>query len=173
MLKATKRIALEPLIEAHAVELFPALSHSAIYTFIPGQPPDSVAVLAERFRRLESRSSPDGSQRWLNWVIRRIADQQCIGYVQATIYTKSTADFAFVLAPPFWGLGLAQEACLAALAELFTCFDVTSVFATVDKRNLRSSSLLLRLGFQRVPVSAYPHGMVEDLDDVYQLYCAA
>jgi [ribosomal protein S5]-alanine N-acetyltransferase len=162
-------IRLEPLTAAHAAELFAALVHPAIYTYISDQPPASVSELAERYRRLESRSSPDGSQHWLNWAIRSIEHQRCIGYVQATVYPGSTADFAFVLAPPFWGLGLARAASGAALSYLFTHFNVTSVFATVDRRNLRSSALLLRLGFQRISIASYPHGATEDSDDVFRL----
>jgi ribosomal-protein-alanine N-acetyltransferase len=167
--KATDRISLEPLTAAHAAELFPVLSHAAIYTYIADQPPVSVSALAERYRRLESRYSPDGSQQWLNWVMRRSESHECIGYVQATVHATSTADFAFVLAPPFWGLGLAHEASIVALAFLFTEFGVSSVFATADRRNLRSSALLLRLGFQRVPSASYPHGTKEDSDDVFRL----
>ena len=161
------RIRLEALTVAHAPELFPALSHPEIYQYIPEPPPASVAALATRYRRLESRLSPDGSQRWLNWAVRHLECLQCIGYVQATIYSKDTADLAFVLAPAFWGLGLAREAATAGLSLLFAQSEVTKVFATVDKRNARSSALLVRLGFQRVPADAYPHGSVEAGDDVF------
>ena len=163
------RVILEPLTATHAPELFPALSHAAIYTYIAEQPPVSVSALTERYRRLESRCSPDGSQQWLNWAIRHLESRDCIGYVQATVYTARSADFAFVLAPAFWGLGLAHEASLAALSKIFAQFGVTSVFATVDRRNLRSSALLLRLGFERVPSACYPHGTIEDSDDVFRL----
>ena len=145
------------------------LSHAAIYTYIAGQPPVTVSALAERYRRLESRSSPDGSQQWLNWAIRRNESQECVGYVQATVHAALTADFAFVLAPPFWGLGLAHAASTIALSTLFIEFSVSSVFATVDRRNLRSSALLLRLAFQRVPSASYPHGTTEASDDVFRL----
>lgn len=83
----------------------------------------------------------------LNWAIRLNVDQQCVGFIQATVHPEATADFAFVLAPPFWGLSLAREASAAALSLLFVEFKVASVFATVDCRNVRSSTLLRRLGF--------------------------
>lgn len=166
---ATGCISLEPLTAAHAAELFPVLSQAAIYTYIADRPPVSVAALAERYRRLESRSSPDGSQQWLNWAIRHSESRECVGCVQATVHAAGTADFAFVLAPPFWGLGLARAASIAALSSLFTEFGVSSVFATVDRRNRRSSTLLLRLGFEQVPSASYPHGTTEDSDDVFRL----
>jgi RimJ/RimL family protein N-acetyltransferase len=163
------RVGLEPLAESHAAELFPALSHRAIYDYFAGEPPASVAALATRFRRLESRMSPDGSQRWLNWVIRLHGSRECIGYVQATVHAGSTADYAFVLAPAFWGCGLAHEASTIALSLLFADYGISSLFATVDQRNLRSSALLLRLGFQRVPPTSYPHGAVDATDEVFRL----
>ena len=162
-------ISLEPLTAGHAGELFPVLSHPAIYTYIADQPPVSVSALAERYRRLESRFSPDGSQQWLNWAIRRCEDQRCVGFVQATVHAAGTADFGFVLAPPFWGLGLAQLASTLALSILFTKFGVLSAFATVDRDNLRSSVLLHRLGFKRLPSASYPHGLIDDLDDLFRL----
>ena len=102
-------------------------------------------------------------------MIRRLEDLQCIGYVQATVYSASTADFAFVLAPAFWGLGLAREASLDALACLFAQSSVDAVFATVDRRNTRSVALLARLHFRLVPTSVYPHGAVEASDNVFRL----
>jgi RimJ/RimL family protein N-acetyltransferase len=167
--KTSQRIILEPLMAAHAAELYEALSDPAIYAYISGPPPESISMLTERYRRLESRVSSNGLEQWLNWVIRRIEDRQCIGYVQATIYPGNTADFAFVLAPPFWGLGLAHEASEIALTALFAEFRVATAFATVDKRNTRSCALLSRLGFQRVAAATYPHGEVASGDRVYRL----
>jgi RimJ/RimL family protein N-acetyltransferase len=167
--KTPQRITLEPLMAAHAAELYDSLSDPAIYTYISGPPPESIAVLTERYRRLESRVSSNGLEQWLNWVIRRIEDRRCIGYVQATIYPGNTADFAFVLAPAFWGLGLAREASALALTALFDKFRVTAVFATVDERNARSSTLLTRLGFALVPSATYPHGSVSSGDHVFCL----
>ena len=169
----TPRVDLEPLTAAHAAELFYALSDPAIYAYIPDQPPASLDALTERYRRLETRASADGTEQWLNWAVRRIEDRQCVGYVQATIYPETTADFAYVLAPPFWGLGLAREASEMALSLLFGEFQVPAVFATVDKRNIRSTGLLTRLGFERIPPAAYPHGEVLTEDDVFRLKRAA
>jgi ribosomal-protein-alanine N-acetyltransferase len=160
---------LEPLTVAHAAELFPLFADGQIYRFIPDEPPVTVAALAERYRRLESRLSPDGSEQWPNWAISRRDDHRCVGYIQATIYPGGAADFAFVLGSSFWGLGLAKEASVAALRTLFSELEVTSVFATVDKRNLRSSGLLARLGFLGVQPISYPHGKVSDFDRVFRL----
>jgi hypothetical protein len=76
-------LVLEPQVEAHAAEMFAVLSDPAIYEFENESPP-SEARLAGRFRRLESRRSPDGRERWLNWVVR-LPSGELAGYVQAMV----------------------------------------------------------------------------------------
>jgi RimJ/RimL family protein N-acetyltransferase len=166
---ATGQIKLEPLTAAHAAELFPLLADRQIYQFILDKPPVSVAALEARYQSLESRYSPDHSQQWLNWAIRRLEDGRCVGYLQATIHSGDTADFAFVLGSSFWGLGLARDASELALHDLFAKFGVNSVFAITNQQNIRSAGLLTRLGFARVQPASYPHGDVLASDYVFQL----
>jgi ribosomal-protein-alanine N-acetyltransferase len=148
--------------------MFRPLSAAAIYDYIPGQPPLSVSALRERYVRLETGRSTDGSERWLNW-IARLGSGQCAGFVQATIHAGLTADFAFVFAPEHWGRGVAFEACQAVLPHLVRDFGVRALFATVDPRNSRSIRLLGRLGFSEVSPACYPHGEVEPNDRVFSL----
>lgn len=57
------RCVLEPLVAAHAQEMFGVLSDPAIYEF-ENQPPVSEEWLASRFRRLESRRSTERGGSW-------------------------------------------------------------------------------------------------------------
>ena len=157
---------LEPLVAAHADEMFAPMSAAAIYAYIPEQPPVSVTALRQRYQQLERGHSASGSERWLNWIVR-LGSGQCAGYVQATIHPASTADFAFVFAPEHWGRGVAFEACQAAIPSLARDFGVRALFATVDPRNLRSISLVQRLGFEEALAEDYPHGEVEPGDRVF------
>ena len=159
---------LEPLVAAHADEMFGPMSAAVIYDYIPGQPPSSVSALRQRYLRLEKGYSANGRERWLNWIIR-LASGQCAGFVQATIHAGCTADFAFVMAPEHWGGGVAFEACQAVLPHLARDFGVRALFATVDPRNSRSIRLLGRLGFSEVPPERYPHGGIEPNDRVFSL----
>jgi ribosomal-protein-alanine N-acetyltransferase len=159
---------LEPLVAAHAEEMFGPLSAAAIYDYMPGHPPLSVAALLERFVRLERGRSTDGRQLWLNWIVR-LRSGHCAGFVQATIHPERTGDFAFAFAPAYWGQGIAFEACHAALPHLFVALQVSALFATVDPRNARSIRLLLRLRFDEVTAADYPHGEVEPDDRVFTL----
>jgi len=159
---------LEPLAAVHAEEMFLPMSAVAIYDYIPGGPPASVAALRERYIRLEKGRSADGVERWLNWIVR-LRSGACAGFVQATIHPSATADFAFVFAPEHWGHGVAFEACSAVLPHLAQDFCVRALFATVDPRNARSIRLLQRLGFGEVPPESHPHGSVEPNDRVFAL----
>jgi RimJ/RimL family protein N-acetyltransferase len=159
---------LEPLVAAHADDMFGPMSAPEIYAYILEEPPVSVVALRQRYQRLERGHSANGSERWLNWIVR-LGSGRCAGYVQATVHPKSTADFAFVFAPEHWGRGVAFEACRVAIPILVRDFAVRALFATVDPRNSRSIRLLHRLGFEDVPAQAYPHGAVEPDDRVFSL----
>ena len=80
----TPTLTLEPLLASHAEAMFELLSDRAIYQYLDYSPPASVEYLRGVYLRLEARRSPDGSEAWLNWVIRP-RDQPLVGYVQATV----------------------------------------------------------------------------------------
>jgi RimJ/RimL family protein N-acetyltransferase len=95
----TGKLRLEPQTAQHAAEMFAVLSDPAIYQY-ENEPPPSVEWLRERFSKLETRTSSDGCEQWLNWVIR-IPSSELIGYVQATVYSKGRAHIAYVLSSAY------------------------------------------------------------------------
>jgi [ribosomal protein S5]-alanine N-acetyltransferase len=163
-------LCLEPLVIAHADEMFDALSAAAIYDYMPGAPPASPAALRERYASLARGKSADGREQWLNWIIR-LPSGGCAGFVQATLHPGRTGDFAYVLAPEHWGRGVAFEACRAAISILSSKHEVARLYATVDPRNLRSLNLLAHLGFAEIAAACYPHGDAEPGDRVFLLSC--
>jgi [ribosomal protein S5]-alanine N-acetyltransferase len=102
-------VVLEPQTAAHAAEMYDVLRDPKIYEF-ENSPPVSSDWLAARFAKLESRLSPDGTQQWLNWVVR-VPTGALAGYVQATIDGDGTAHIAYELASPFWRQGIGRAAC--------------------------------------------------------------
>ncbi|NEX62149.1 GNAT family N-acetyltransferase [Noviherbaspirillum galbum] len=137
---------LEPLNVTHAEEMFRVLSDEAIYEF-ENQAPPSASWLAERYARLERRTSPDGSQTWLNWVLR-LPDGELAGYVQATLLASGKALIAYELASRHWRKGIGSGAVSAMLDELQSNYGVSRFAAVLKAANTRSSGLLHRLGFQ-------------------------
>jgi RimJ/RimL family protein N-acetyltransferase len=140
---------LEPQTAQHAAEMFAVLADPAIYEY-ENEPPASVEWLRERFSRLETRTSSDGRERWLNWVIR-IPSSELIGYVQATIYPGGRANIAYVLSSAYWGQGYARQATEAMIAELAGHYGVRDICAVLKDRNVRSVRMLERLGFAPAP----------------------
>ena len=146
---ATARCTLEPQVAAHADEMHVVLGDPALYEY-EHTPPQSTQWLRERFTRLETRRSPDGSEHWLNWVIR-LPTRELIGYVQSTVRADGTAAIAYVLHSRYWGRGLASEAVMAMIAELGSRYRVQRLSAVLRQENRRSRRLLERLGFALVP----------------------
>jgi RimJ/RimL family protein N-acetyltransferase len=150
---------LEPQTAQHAAEMFAVLSDPAIYEH-ENEPPASVEWLRERFSKLETRTSSDGREHWLNWVIR-IPSSELIGYVQATVYPGGRANVAYVLSSAYWGRGHACRATGAMIAELVSHYGVCDVFAVLKESNVRSVRLLERLGFAPVPREQFDSQRVE------------
>ena len=150
---------LEPQTAQHATEMFAVLGDPAIYAH-ENEPPASVEWLRERFSRLETRTSSDGREQWLNWVIR-IPSSELIGYVQATIDPEGRANIAYVLSSAYWGQGHARLATEAMIAELASQYCVRDVFAVLKESNVRSVRLLERLGFAPVPPEQFDRQQVE------------
>jgi len=142
----TARCTLEPQVEAHATAMFVVLSDPAIYEF-ENEPPPSLEWLQARFRKLESRQSPDGRQRWLNWVLRLPAGDLA-GYVQATVLESGIAYVAYELGSAHWRQGLGSCAVGAMLAELASAHAARLALAVIKAKNFRSLGLLGHLGFR-------------------------
>jgi RimJ/RimL family protein N-acetyltransferase len=151
---AADGLVLEPQTAAHAEAMFVVLSDPAIYEY-ENEPPRSLEWLRDRFRKLESRVSPDGTEQWLNWVIR-LPGSELAGYVQATVHADGRAAIAYELSSAYWGRGLAHRAVAAMIRELAASYHVRTVTAVFKKENQRSRHLLERLGF--LPASREWHG---------------
>lgn len=156
----TPRLVLEPQVAAHADEMFSVLSDPAIYAF-ENAPPDSAEALRVRYRALEARRSADGTQAWLNWVVRLKDGGVAIGYVQATVLPDAAALIAYEFNSAWWGRGLACEAVAAAMRELSQHLGVTRCGAVFKTSNERSRRLLARLGMRPAASGEFPSALVE------------
>jgi len=137
---------LEPQVVAHAAEMFLVLSDPAIYEH-EGEPPPSAHRLADGYRRRESRLSPDGSEKLLNWVVR-LPTGELTGYVQATVLRTGASYVGFEFASRYWRRGLGTASVGAVLEELTSTYGVHTVAAVLKTANFRSMGLLRRLGFE-------------------------
>ncbi len=111
----TDRFDLEPLRVEHAAEMAPLLADEALHRFTGGRP-DSPAELRARYARQVVGRSPDGTESWLNWVIRDRATARPLGSVQATVQAEAAAPVAlvaWVVGTEHQGQGVAREAAAA------------------------------------------------------------
>ena len=139
------RCTLEPQVAVHAREMFNVLSDPAIYEF-ENEPPPSEEWLEKRYSLLESRCSADGTEQWLNWVVR-LPRGQLAGYVQATVLGSGSSYVAYELASRHWRQGIGGSAVSAMLDELHSCYSVHRFVAVFKSANYRSAGLLRSLGF--------------------------
>src|SRR3954471_9576598 len=107
----TARLHLEPLAVSHAAEAARAFADARLHPFTGGAPADEEA-LRDRYTRQVAGHSPDGTQTWLNWMLRRPDTAELVGTVQATV-SGETAELAWVVAVPHQGHGFAVEAAQA------------------------------------------------------------
>jgi RimJ/RimL family protein N-acetyltransferase len=92
------------------------LDDDRLHAFTGGRPATD-EELRGTFLRQVAGHSPDGSQTWFNWVLRRRDIGEAIGTVQATV-TGTDAELAWVVAVPNQGSGYAREAALAVRDRL-------------------------------------------------------
>ena len=136
---------LEPQTGAHAPEMYEVLCDPAIYQY-EGVPPPSLEKLANGLRRRESRMSPDGKERWLNWAVR-LPSGELTGYVQGTVYESGAAYVAYEFSSKYWRQGIGSSAVARMLDDLRDLYSVHTFVAVLKTANFRSMGLLRKLGF--------------------------
>ncbi len=117
----TGRLDLEPLRTEHAREAVTLLDDTRLHVFTGGSPA-TLDELEARFVRQSTGHSPDGSQAWLNWMVRNRSVGQIVGTVQATVDGSAPdcheAEIAWVVGVAHQGRGYGREAALAMAAWL-------------------------------------------------------
>jgi RimJ/RimL family protein N-acetyltransferase len=156
---AGARVCLEPLRVEHAEEMARVLDDPDLHTFIGGQPA-SVAELRSRYADQVMGYSADGSQRWLNWVVRN-ADAQVVGFVQATVSGQDhqpRADVAWVIGTAYQRCGYAREAAQLMVGWLRGS-GVGTVVAHIHPDHDSSNAVARRVGL--TPTGDLVDGEVE------------
>lgn len=141
------RLDLEPLRIDHAEEMAVVLDDAALHTFTGGRP-QSPSELRAQYERQVVGHSPDGSQRWLNWVIRRRDDGRAVGTLQATITHESdrlVAEVAWAVAVAFQHRGYAREGAQVLVTWLREQA-VTIIRAHVHPDHLASQGVAQAIG---------------------------
>ena len=143
----TPRLLLRPRMGTHADAAFGPLQDEAIYQWISLNKPPDLAWLRERWARVESRMSTDGTEAWPVWAIAMRTDGALVGQVDAVVDdNRVCTNFGYYLFPKFWGQGFATEAVKAAADHLLE-HGITRLIATVTVGNHASAQVLKKAGF--------------------------
>ncbi len=137
-------VELTALTVAHAPAMVGVLADPSLYEFTGGTPP-TLEELTARYARQTVGHSPDGSERWLNWVV--LLDSEPVGHVQATVVGDS-AEVAWVISPSVQGRGVATEAA-RAMDGLLAAAGVRRLVAHVHPGHTASARVAERLGLSR------------------------
>ena len=160
----TERLDLEPLAPAHASVLFPLLRDPSLYEFLDSEPPRTVAILEEQYRRWEPRRSPDGAQAWLNWTAR-LRGAEYVGWFQATVHPDGRADLAYLVFQAHQRQGYAVEACRAVMNYVRDEHRARTIRATIDAANVASIALARKLGLTQTGGDAHGIWFVRDFSE--------
>jgi RimJ/RimL family protein N-acetyltransferase len=139
-----RRVLLVPLAAEHADDLAGLLEDAFVRDALRV---GDVEGLRRRFAAWESRRSPDGEERWLNWVVRERADGRALGWVQATV-RGATASVAYALLAAERGRGAASDAVRAMIQWLRTELGVTDLTASIAPANLASAHVARAVGLE-------------------------
>jgi RimJ/RimL family protein N-acetyltransferase len=140
---SSERLLLEPLTVEHSAAMVTVLADPNLYTFTGGSAP-TAEELVERYARQSVGRSPDGSERWLNWVV--VLAGEPVGYVQATVVGPE-AEIAWVVSPAHQGRGLASEAA-AAVVSWLPSVGVTRLVAHIHPDHAAYARVAERLGLR-------------------------
>jgi RimJ/RimL family protein N-acetyltransferase len=144
----TERLLLTPLVPGDADAMVGVLADPRLHEFVGGRPA-TLAELRARYARLAA-GSPRPDELWRNWVVRRRADAQPVGTVQATLarhHDGWTAQVAWVVGMAWQRQGFAAEAARALVGWLERG-GVREIVAHVHPDHAASARVAMRAGFQ-------------------------
>jgi RimJ/RimL family protein N-acetyltransferase len=152
----TARLSLAPLRVEHAGEMVEVLSAPALYEYIGGRPPSHERLRA-RYTRQAVGHSPDGRERWLNWIARDREAGIAIGTVQATLTNGDgglTAEIAWVIGAAHQRRGYATEAA-AAMVEWLRAKGIDTVTAHIHPGHKASIGVARHLGLTATDIAEH------------------
>jgi RimJ/RimL family protein N-acetyltransferase len=158
----SERLFLEPVSVEHAAPMVAVLADSRLYNFTGGEPP-SLGELTRRYAAQAPGGPPDGSQVWLNWMVRRRESGELVGFVQATLAMSALveatleqagstfpvcavdATIAWIITSTHQRQGLASEAA-GMMSDWLRLNSVTRFAAYIHPDNIASRGVARRLG---------------------------
>jgi RimJ/RimL family protein N-acetyltransferase len=151
----TKRLWLRWLRAADADEITRFASLPATAQMTAAIPHPYPPGEAERFI-FKSRADNASSRSLVLAITRKRAAQHPIGVISATGSGRDEVELGYLLAPEFWGRGLATEATTALVDAVFALSPVGCIVANVRVINVASRRVLEKCGFAYIDTGLDP-----------------
>jgi RimJ/RimL family protein N-acetyltransferase len=129
----------------HADEAAAAFADPALHSFTGGEP-ENADGLRLRYARQVVGCSPDGTQTWLNWIVRQRDTGGVVGTVQATV-SGGIVEVAWVVATAHQGRGYAREAA-SAMAGFLRSRGLHAFVAHVHPDHRASAAVARAIGLR-------------------------
>lgn len=141
----TERLILGKITLSDAFDMYDYSRREEITRYLTWSPHASLAQ-TERYIRLLEKKYASGT--FWDFGIRNKESGKFIGTCGFTSFCtdEDRAEIGYVLAPEFWGRGLAVEACRAVLKFGFAVFDFSSFCARFIEGNAASERVMQKLG---------------------------
>jgi RimJ/RimL family protein N-acetyltransferase len=117
--------------------------------------------------RMREEIARDG----FGWTAAEIAETgECIGFIGLHrveiegLAPEGTCEIGWRLAPEFWGKGYASEGAAALLAYGFTKLELAEIISFAVWSNVRSTTVMERIGMKRQPDADFDHPRVQAPD---------
>ncbi|MBI5668736.1 MAG: GNAT family N-acetyltransferase [Chloroflexi bacterium] len=142
----TERFRLRQITPDDAADIFHILSSPQVHQHLGRQPMTS---MEEAERRVQAYRATFDRHEGIPWAITRRGERPVIGTVVFWHLNPDhyRAELGYLLAPEWWGQGIATEAAQAVLAFGFTTMGLHSVEAQTAPENIASRRVLEKLGF--------------------------
>jgi RimJ/RimL family protein N-acetyltransferase len=159
----TARLELQPVVEGDAEALAAVFFDERMYRFT-GDQPGTLDDLRATFARIQATRANDrdgAAQR--NWTVRRRADGQAVGMLQAVLGDGGrSAELAWAVGVPWQGQGIASEAAQAAVAWL-EVRGVDTITAYINPDHQASIGVAARAGLHPTEQFREHRGIREQL----------
>jgi RimJ/RimL family protein N-acetyltransferase len=144
----TARLELQPVVEGDAEALAEVFFDERMYRFTGGQP-GTLEDLRASFVRIEAgRANDRDGTAQRNWTVRRRADGQAVGMLQAVFADGGrSAEIAWAVGVSWQGQGIASEAAQAVVAWL-SARGVQIITAHINPDHHASIGVAARVGLQ-------------------------
>ena len=159
----TAGLELQPVVEADAAALAEMFLDERMYRFTGGQP-GTLGDLRAAFARIAAQRADDrGGTAQRNWTVRRRADGQAVGMLQAVVADGGRrAEIAWAVGVPWQGQGIASEAAHAVVGWL-EAHGVHTIIAHINPDHQASVGVATRVGLHPTGEVREQRGIGEQL----------